>query len=108
MNLDASLIGAVFTGLATVITGLAAFTAARQRRVVEDQRTLRRQVRVLQKQLVATVEHIFALELLMAQHGLPVPERPQILETSPYDDSDEASSSDQAPDRVGGRHSRAG
>lgn len=87
-GLDPTVIGAVFTGLTGLIAGLAAYTASRQRRVAEDQRVLRRQVRTLQKQLVVTLEHIFALELSMAQHGLPVPDRPKILER-PADDDDE-------------------
>jgi hypothetical protein len=105
VTLDAQVIGAVFTGLIGLVAGFSTWTAARSRRVVEDQRLLRKQVRVLQRQLVATVEHIFALELLMAQHGLPVPERPAILEANP--DDDEGDAPDRAPDRTrGGRHSR--
>lgn len=122
ITLDPTVIGAVFTGLTGLIAGLAAFTASRQRRVTEDQRVLRRQVRTLQKQLVATVEHIFALELSMAQHGLPVPDRPKILESHADDDDtpepaparpvgpapDRADPPpDRAADRGRGRHARA-
>jgi hypothetical protein len=49
VTLDAQVIGAVFTGLIGLVAGFSTWTAARSRRVVEDQRLLRRQVRVLQK-----------------------------------------------------------
>jgi hypothetical protein len=106
VTLDAQVIGAVFTGLIGLVAGFSTWTASRSRRVLEDRRLLRRTVRTLQKQLVATVEHVFALELILARHGIPAPDRPAILEATP--DEDPSDQADRAPDRTGGRHARQG
>lgn len=83
------LIAAIFTGLTGLIAALAAFTASRSRRVAADQRVLRKRVRLLERQLVALVQHTFTLELEIAKHGGQVPERPAILEQADDDDEPE-------------------
>jgi hypothetical protein len=81
------LIASIFTGLTGLVVGLGAYTANRSRSIAADHRELRRQVRKLQKQLVATLGHVFELEIRMASSGLPVPERPKILEDLDDDDA---------------------
>lgn len=95
-------IAAIFTGLTGLIAALAAFTANRSRRVAADQRSLRKRVRLLEKQVVALVEHTFVLELEIAARGGRVPERPPILEQLADDDEDP----DSEPAARGGRHGR--
>lgn len=74
------LIAAIFTGTTGLVAALAAFTASRSRQVAADQRILRLRVRLLERQVVALVEHTFTLELEIAQRGGRVPERPPVLE----------------------------
>lgn len=85
---SAEALTAIFTGLTGVIAALAALTANRSRRIAMDQRALRKRVRLLEKQIIALVEHTFTLELEIARHGGPIPERPSILEQLD-DDGDE-------------------
>lgn len=80
---------AIFTGLTGMIAALAAFTANRSRRVAADQRVLRKRVRLLERQVIALVEHIFTLEVEIARRGGQVPERPSILEQPDDDEDDE-------------------
>jgi hypothetical protein len=96
------LIAAVFTGLTGFIAALAAFTANRSRRVAADQRTLRKRVRILEKQVLALVEHTFVLELEIARTGGRVPDRPPVLESLNDDDED-----DETPAAAGPSHRRA-
>ncbi len=83
------LIGSAFTGLTGLLAALAAFTATRSRRVQEDRKAVRKQARLLQRKLIAALDHMFDLETLLAQRGIPVPTRPEILEVD--DDDDEPS-----------------
>lgn len=85
------LVGSILTGLTGLLGGLAAFAATRNRRITEDRKVFRRQVRRLQKQLVAALDHIFDLEQGYARRGLPIPERPAILEMDDDDDEPAAS-----------------
>jgi hypothetical protein len=78
-------ISAVFTGLTGLLAAVAAVLANRSRRVGEDSRAIKRQYRLLQRKLLAALEHIFALEHELAARGIPRPERPEILE---QDDDD--------------------
>lgn len=91
---------AIFTGLTGLIAALAAFTASRSRKVAADQRTLRKRVRTLERQVLALVEHTFTLELEIARTGGRIPDRPGILEQLNEDDEDEP-----ADDGAGGRRS---
>lgn len=84
--MSVEMISAVFTGLTGLLAGLAALLANRSRRVTEDSRLIRRQARQLQKRLLAALGHIFTLETELAERGLPVPPRPEILEADDDDD----------------------
>lgn len=86
--MTAETVAALFTGLTGVIAALAAFTASRSRRVAADQRLLRKRVRLLERQLLALVEHIFVLEIEIARTGGKVPSRPTILEQLDEEDDD--------------------
>lgn len=97
------LIAAIFTGLTGLIAAMAAFTANRSRRVATEQRALRKRVRLLERQVLALVEHTFTLELEIARHGGSVPDRPLILEQSLDDDADEPPAPEESS---GGRHAR--
>ena len=74
------LIAAYFTGITGIIAAVSAFTAARSRKVAEEQRKLRKRVRDLENGLVALMSHTFTLELSIARAGGHVPPRPPILE----------------------------
>lgn len=80
------MISAIFTGLTGLLAGLAALLATRSRRMSEDSRLIRRQARDLQRQYIASVQHIFVLETELARRGLPIPARPEILERDGDDD----------------------
>jgi len=84
--MSVEVISAVFTGLTGLLAGLAAVLATRSRRVSEDSRSVRRGYRELQRKFVAAVAHIFTLETELAQRGLRVPERPEILEKDEDED----------------------
>lgn len=80
------MISAFFTGLIGLLGALAAFLATRSRRRDEDSRVMRRGARFLQKKLLAALQHIFKLEHELAEQGIPVPPRPEILEQDTDDD----------------------
>lgn len=80
------MISAIFTGLTGLLAGLAAVLATRQRRISEDSRLVRRQARDLQRKYLAAAQHIFALESELAIRGIPVLDRPEILERDDDDD----------------------
>jgi hypothetical protein len=84
--MSVEMISAVFTGLTGLLAGLAAVLANRSRRVSEDSRAIRRGYRELQRKFNVGLTHIFTLETLLARRGLPVPERPKILEMDEGDD----------------------
>lgn len=102
--MSAEAIAAIFTGLTGLIAALSAFVANRSRRVAQDQRALRRRVRLLEKQVIALVEHTFTLELEVARAGGVVPERPLILEQLDADSDDEDASIPTPSRPPGGRH----
>lgn len=80
------LVGSIFSGLVLLVGALATYTANRSRRIGEDQRTLRRQFRELQRKYLAAVGHMFSLEVELAERNLRVPKRPAILEADNDDD----------------------
>jgi hypothetical protein len=84
-------ITAIFTGLTGLIAALAVLMANRNRRISLEQRSLRRRVRDLERQVLALTEHTFTLELSVARAGGKVPGRPPILEQLNADDDDEDS-----------------
>lgn len=86
MTLSVELISAVFTGLTGLLAATAAVLANRSRRVGEDSRAVRRQARLLQKKLLAALQHIFSLEHELAERGITPPARPEILEMDDDDD----------------------
>ena len=85
IDISPELVGSVFSGLVLLVGALATYTASRSRRVGEDARTLRRDLRTLQKKYVAALQHIFRIETVLADRGLDVPARPAELEA---DDDD--------------------
>jgi hypothetical protein len=85
IEISPELVGSIFSGLVLLVGALATYTASRSRRVGEDARTLRRDLRTLQKRYVAALKHIFHMETALAHRGLEVPERPAELEA---DDDD--------------------
>jgi hypothetical protein len=95
--MSVEMISAVFTGLTGLLAGLAAVLANRSRRVSEDSRAVRRGYRDLQKRFTAALQHIFTLETELAQRGLRVPARPEILEK---DDDDDGSAPQRASHRA--------
>lgn len=99
-------IAAIFTGLTGVIAALAAFTASRSRRVANEQRSQKKRIRLLERQLVALVEHTFALELEIARRGGQVPDRPAILELEPDEDDDDIATTPARPASGHRRHAR--
>lgn len=86
IHISPEIVGSLFTGLTGLLAALAAFTATRNRRITEDRKTLKRQARLLQRKVVAALDHIFDLEAALARRGLPIPERPAILEMDDDDD----------------------
>jgi hypothetical protein len=84
-DISPELVGSVFSGLVLLVGALATYTASRSRRVGEDARSLRRDLRALQKRYVAALQHIFHMETTLADRGLAVPVRPAELEA---DDDD--------------------
>lgn len=85
-TISPELIGSIFSGLVLVIGAAATFTANRSRQSGEERKTLRRRVRLLERKVLAAVQHIFTLESDLAQRGLPVPSRPAVLEADDDDD----------------------
>lgn len=94
--MSTELLATLFAGLTALVAALGTYTANRQRRINLDQKLMRKQFRTLQRQLVATLGHVFELEIRMASAGLPVPERPAILEDLTDDDDPAADSVAQA------------
>lgn len=86
IDLSPELVGSIFSGLVLLVGALATYTASRSRRVGEDARTLRRDLRALQKRYVAALAHIFRMETTLANRGLDIPARPAELEAADDDD----------------------
>lgn len=84
--MSVELVSAIFTGLTGLLAAVAAVLANRSRRVTEDSRTIRKQARQLQRKLLAALSHIFTLETELAERGLAVPPRPDVLESDDDDD----------------------
>lgn len=84
--MSVEIVSAMFTGLTGLLAAIAALLANRSRRVTEDSRLLRRQVRQLQRKVLAALQHIFALEHELAERGIRIPARPEILEADDEDD----------------------
>lgn len=76
----------MFGGLALLVGALATFTANRSRRVSEDQRLRKQQLRQYRDRLEAALEYVYRLREELAQHGHRIPPRPRLLED---DDEDE-------------------
>lgn len=73
-------IGAIFTGLASVIVALGSMLASRGRRSGEDIRLLRADYKLIQKKFRVAMKHIFNLETAMEGAGHTVPVRPEELD----------------------------
>jgi hypothetical protein len=74
--LTPELITAIFQGAVLVFGALGITAAQRSRRASVS----RRAHRALQREHLAALGHIFRLETELAEHGVPVPARPEILE----------------------------
>jgi len=85
-DISPELVGSIFSGLVLLVGALATYTASRSRRVGEDARTLRRDLRTLQKKYVKALQHIFRMETVLADRGFDVPARPAELEAADDDD----------------------
>lgn len=85
-DISPELVGSIFSGLVLLVGALATYTASRSRRVGEDARSLRRDLRILQKRYLAALQHIFRMETTLADRGLDVPARPAELEATDDDD----------------------
>jgi hypothetical protein len=81
------LIGTIFTGMTALLASVAALMAGRNKRISDDGRYFRRQARYLQRKVLAALGHIFLLEHELAERGLPIPPRPEILEGDDDDDA---------------------
>lgn len=73
-------ITAILLGLGGVLTAASGLLAARVRGASSGQRALRRDLRTLQRQFHAALRHIFVLETTLSIRGLPVPDRPALLD----------------------------
>lgn len=101
--LDAQVINAVFSGLVLLLGAVGALIGVRARRAG----VTRREYRDLQRQHVAALVHIFALEVELARHGRTPPPRPGVLDVDPEHDEPgpvAALPPPPAPDPPEGRH----
>lgn len=84
-------LGVIFTGLIGLITALGGIQFQRGRRTEKAQNDLvsefahmKKEMRWLRRRDVAHTQHTFLMEQSMARAGIPIPERPSILdETGP-------------------------
>jgi len=84
--MSVEMISALFTGVTGLLSGIAVLLATRSRRVSEDSRYVRRAYRRLQDKFLAAMAHMFVLETKLAERGIPVPARPEILDAEDDDD----------------------
>lgn len=82
--MSVEMITAVGGGLSTVLGALAVLLTNRTRRIAEDSRYLRRQVRTLQRKLLAATDLIWEYEQITPPHRRLA--RPEILEQDDDDD----------------------
>ena len=88
----------MFGGLALLVGALATYTANRSRRVSEDQRLRKQQLRQYRDRYESALAYIYRLREELAERGLPIPPRPKILED---DDDDDVPSVAPAPPHPG-------
>jgi hypothetical protein len=81
-------IGAIFVGLAAVLTALGNVLLSRARRQYEDVRQMRRDMRILQRRFRVAVKHIFDLEVLLSSQGIDTPERPSSIDEFDEDEDE--------------------
>ena len=86
-KISPELVSAAFGGLALLVAALSTYTANRSRRIGEDQRLRKEQIRQLRKRDEAAVGYIYRLRRDLLENGLAVPVLPKILE----DEDDDAS-----------------
>jgi hypothetical protein len=80
------LVSAAFGGLALLVGALATYTANRSRRVSEDQRLRKQQLRQYRDRYEAALAYSWRLREELAERGIPIPARPRILEDDDGDD----------------------
>lgn len=80
------LVSAAFGGLALLVGALATYTASRSRRIGEDQRLRKRQLRRYRDRYEAALAYIARLREELAERNIPIPPRPRILEDDDEDD----------------------
>ena len=93
MDLSPELVSAAFGGLALLVGALATYTANRSRRVVEDQRLRKRQLKRYRDMYEAAIAYIYRLRKELLERGIPVPPLPKILEDEDEDDAPSPASS---------------
>lgn len=79
-------VSAAFGGLALLIAALSTYTANRSRRMAEDQRLRKQQLRNYRDRLEAALSYIYLLREELAKRGLAIPDRPRILDGDSDDD----------------------
>lgn len=79
-------VSAAFGGLALLIAALSTYTANRSRRMAEDQRLRKQQLRRYRDRYEALLAYTWLLREELAQRGLAIPPRPRILEDEDDDD----------------------
>ncbi|MBW0088218.1 hypothetical protein I4I73_28985 [Pseudonocardia sp. KRD-184] len=94
-------VSAVFVGLAALIAALSTYTANRSRRMAEDQRLRKQQLRHYRDRYEALLAYTWLLREELAERGLAIPPRPRILEDDDDDDFPRPASPAPAP-RGGG------
>jgi hypothetical protein len=85
-------IGAIFTGIASVIVALGSFIVSRSRRSYEDIRVIKKDFSKLQRRFRAAMRHIFNLEVALEGAGKTIPARPEELDVE-WDEEEEKKSS---------------
>lgn len=85
-QISPELVSAAFGGLALLVGALATYTANRSRRVSEDQRLRKQQLRQYRDRYEAALSYIYRLREELAERGLPIPVKPKILEDDDEDD----------------------
>ena len=84
--MNSEVIGVIFTGIIGILTAIGGLQFQRGRRTEKVQsdlltefKTMKKTVAWLQRRDIANTQHVYALERSMASAGLPIPERPAIL-----------------------------
>lgn len=100
------LVSSLFGGLALLVGALATFTASRSKRIGEDQRFRKRELRRYRDRDEVLVAYVYRMRRELAERGLPIPALPKILEDD--DEHDVPSVAPASPASPGGAPGAAG